>query len=96
MKKVEKGKQPKKVKQDEIFPLERENYIILGIGLLVIVLGYIALSGGKVEGAMPLTIAPILLVLGYCVIIPLGILYRKKEKSHEQTGQKETQPQIHQ
>jgi uncharacterized membrane protein len=80
MAKVEKSKQLKKSKMDEIFPLERENYIILGIGLLVIILGYIALSGNTVEGFSQLTVAPILLVLGYCVIIPIGIMYRKKEK----------------
>ncbi len=80
MAKVEKSKQIKKSKMDEIFPLERENYIILGIGLLVIILGYIALSGNTVEGFSQLTVAPILLVLGYCVIIPIGIMYRKKEK----------------
>ena len=81
MAKVVKTKQHKKSKADESLPFERENYIILGIGLLVIVLGYVALSGNTVEGFSQLTLAPILLVLGYCVIIPVGILYRKKEKS---------------
>ncbi|MBI4547867.1 MAG: DUF3098 domain-containing protein [Ignavibacteriae bacterium] len=80
MAKVVKGKQFRKGKQDDILPFERENYIIMGIGLLVIILGYIALSGNQVEGFLPLTVAPILLVLGYCVIIPIGIMYRKKEK----------------
>lgn len=80
MAKIEKSKLSKKMKHDEILPLERENYIILGIGLLVIILGYIALSGNQVEGFSQLTLAPILLVLGYCVIIPVGIMYRKKEK----------------
>ncbi len=32
---------------------------------------------GSVEGFLPLVLAPILLVAGYCVIIPLGIMYRK-------------------
>jgi hypothetical protein len=50
----------------------------------MIVAGYIALSGDKVEGFLPLTLAPILLVLGYCVAIPLGIMYRKKSASSEQ------------
>ncbi|MGA2622723.1 MAG: hypothetical protein ABSF91_02635 [Bacteroidota bacterium] len=80
MKKVEKAKQGKKGKLDSIFPLERENFIIIGVGLLVIVLGYIALSENKVEGFMPLVVAPLLLVLGYCVIVPIGIMYRKKDK----------------
>ena len=80
MAKIEKSKQIKKTKQDIIFPLERENFIILGIGLLVIVFGYVALAGNNVEGFSQLTLAPILLVLGYCVIIPIGIMYKKKEK----------------
>jgi len=81
MAKIEKTKQTKKGKQEEIFPFERENFIIMGIGLLLIVIGYIALSGNTVEGFSQLTLAPILLVLGYCVVIPVGILYRKKIKT---------------
>ncbi|MDI6767483.1 MAG: DUF3098 domain-containing protein [Bacteroidota bacterium] len=81
MAKVDKTKYMKKAKQDAIFPFERENYIILGIGLIVIVLGYIALAGNTVEGFSQLTVAPVLLVLGYCVIIPFGIMYRKKVKA---------------
>ena len=80
MAKIIKGKQARKGSQDSIFPLERENYLIIGVGLLVIIVGYIALSGNQVEGFLPLTLAPILLVLGYCVIIPVGIMYRKREK----------------
>jgi hypothetical protein len=76
-----KGKLVKKNKHDVIFPLEKKNFIILGVGLLVIILGYVALSGNRVEGFLPLTLAPILLILGYCVIIPIGILYRKKEET---------------
>ncbi|HYQ87903.1 MAG TPA: DUF3098 domain-containing protein [Bacteroidota bacterium] len=80
MAKFEKGKQSKKGRVDDTFPLERENFIILGVGVLCIVLGYIALSGNTVEGFRQLTLAPILLLLGYCVIIPIGIMYRKKSK----------------
>ena len=81
MAKIEKSKAIKKGKIDIVFPLEKENYIILGIGLIVIILGYIALSGNKVEGFSQLTMAPLLLVLGYCVLIPFGIMYRRKEKT---------------
>jgi drug/metabolite transporter (DMT)-like permease len=83
MAKVIKGKQVKRGKIDDIFPLERINYYIIGVGLIIIVLGYIALSGDQVEGFMPLYVAPILLVLGYCVVIPIGIMYRKREKKEE-------------
>jgi len=83
MAKIEKLKQAKKTKKDDVFPFERENYIILLAGLVVIILGYLALSEKTVEGFLPLTVAPILLVIGYCVIIPVGIMYRKKSPKNE-------------
>ncbi len=61
-------------------PFTKRNYQILGLGLLIIVLGYIALSQQPWNGTMPLVVAPILLVLGYCVVIPFGILYRQKSE----------------
>ncbi|HTY35670.1 MAG TPA: hypothetical protein VMH23_01085 [Bacteroidota bacterium] len=61
-------------------PFTKRNYQILGLGLLIIVLGYVALSQSPWDGTMPLVVAPILLVLGYCVVIPVGILYRQKEE----------------
>lgn len=80
MAKIERVRGARKTKKEEVFPFGRENYLILLAGVVVIALGYLALSGDTVEGFMPLTVAPILLVLGYCVIIPVGIMYRKKEK----------------
>jgi len=80
MAKIVKSRQSKKSSREDVFPLHRENFIIIGIGLLVIVIGYVALSGNQVDGFSQLTVAPILLVLGYCVIIPVGIMYRKKER----------------
>jgi hypothetical protein len=58
-------------------PLVRENFLIIAAGIGVILIGYLAMMEGSVEGFLPTVVAPILLVLGYCVIIPLGILYRK-------------------
>ena len=49
-------------------PFTRKNYIIFGLAAVVIVVGYIALSNGSI------TLAPILLLLGYLVLIPWGIL----------------------
>ena len=62
----------------EGLPFSKTNYRILGSALLSIVLGYIALAQPPWDGPMPFVVAPILLVLGYCVLIPLGILYHKK------------------
>jgi hypothetical protein len=68
-------------------PFSKKNYQILGIGLLTIILGYVALSQQPWDGTMPLVVAPILLVLGYCVIIPYGILYRAKKETPNAVGE---------
>jgi hypothetical protein len=65
-------------KEKSILPFTSKNYILFAIGLLVIVLGYITLGYGSI------TLAPILLVLGYCVIIPIAIIISGgKEKTPE-------------
>ena len=74
-------------------PFTKRNYQILGFGLLVIVLGYVALGQSPWDGTMPLVVAPILLVLGYCVIIPLGILYREKSATQPVSTAPTDQPQ---
>ena len=45
-----------------------KNLALLGAGLAAIVLGYVLLGGANN------TVAPLLLVLGYAVLIPLGII----------------------
>jgi len=69
-------KSAKPRKQEFTFPLGRENFIIIGIGILTLVIGYILMAENSVDGFLPTVVAPILLVLGYCVIIPYGILKR--------------------
>jgi hypothetical protein len=80
--------------QAAALPFTKRNYQILGIGLLFIVLGYIALSQQPWDGTMPLVVAPILLVLGYCVIIPLGILYREKAPKQPPEATTPTEPHV--
>lgn len=74
---VRKRQGRKKIVHEEHLPLKRENFLVIGAGLLVIAAGYAAMLEGSVEGFLPLVVAPILLVLGYCVIIPIGIFVRK-------------------
>ena len=54
-------------------PFTLINYILFAVGLLDIVLGWFLLRGGRI------TIAPIMLILGYCVIIPMAIILRRKQ-----------------
>jgi len=48
-------------------PLERRNLLILGAAVATIGAGYALLQGGSPS------LAAVLLVLGYCVLFPLGI-----------------------
>ena len=86
MARIEKRIETKQKAFIEALPFNKSNYQILGGGLLCIVLGYIALAQEPWNGTMPLVVAPILLVLGYCVLIPIGILFRRRT-STEGTAQ---------
>ena len=88
---VRKKEQRRKSFHHDPLPLSRENYYILGAGIVVIVAGYLAMLEGSVEGFLPLVLSPLLLVAGYCILIPLGIMYRKSEKK-EQAVETPVQP----
>ncbi len=45
-----------------------KNLALLAAGMVAIILGYVLLSGGDIVAA------PLLLVLGYAVLIPLGLI----------------------
>jgi len=80
---VRKKEQKRKSFHHDPLPLARENYYILCAGIVVIIAGYLAMLEGSVEGFLPLVLSPLLLVSGYCVLIPLGIMYRKSEKKDQ-------------
>ncbi|HEX2450202.1 MAG TPA: hypothetical protein VHJ69_03640 [Gemmatimonadales bacterium] len=48
-------------------PLERRNLVILGAAVVTIAAGYALLQAGSSS------LAAVLLVLGYCVLFPVGI-----------------------
>jgi hypothetical protein len=87
---VKRGDSRKRAVKDDKLPLGKENFMIIGLGLVVILVGYLALANGPIEGFLPLVLAPVMLVLGYCVIIPLGILFKKSYIKKDNSGQ--TQP----
>jgi len=66
-------------KKEFSFPLEKENFMIIGLGIVLLIIGYVLMAQNSVDGFMPTVVAPLLLVAGYCVVIPYGIM--KKPKS---------------
>lgn len=68
----------KKGKKDEHLHLSLNtmNYSIIGVGIVLIIIGYFIMASDRtVDGFMATVLSPILLVIGYCVIIPIGVLY---------------------
>ena len=47
----------------------------------MIILGYLVMAMGETESYQSVKLAPFILVLGYCVLIPLAILIKPKTKS---------------
>ncbi len=62
----------------ERWTFTKKNYLVFGIGLLMIITGYVVMATGKVNSVQALTIAPILLFLGYVIVIPAALIYRDK------------------
>jgi hypothetical protein len=62
----------------ETWSFSNVNYLLFGLGLTLIILGYIVMGNGEVNSFQSLTIAPIMLFLGYIVFIPASLIYRDK------------------
>jgi len=69
-----------KFKKEHVLPYTRANYFLFAAAMVVIVLGYVTLTQPPWNNFWSLTVAPILLVLGYCVLIPVALLYQKRKK----------------
>lgn len=76
------------------FPLQKENLYIIGAGIIVIIIGYLlmatgisdepALPEGKWNNPLAIIVAPFLLIIGYCIIIPFGIMKKFNKDDQEQ------------
>ena len=80
-----KKKTKEKIRQKTSIPFGRENYVFFLIGLLIIIIGYVFMAQGPADSFWSLTLAPILLVISYCIIIPISIIYKKKSTQKENT-----------
>jgi Flp pilus assembly protein TadB len=83
------AKQAKKQKPSRAeieWPFGPRNYIIFGVALVIIIIGYILLAQGSI------TAAPLLLVIGYCVVIPVAILTRDPSRKQRTEPPPEAPP----
>ena len=59
------------------WPFNKYNYILFGVGLFIILLGYLLMGTGEVDSFQSVRLSPFLLIIGYLIIIPLSIFYKK-------------------
>ena len=62
---------------------DKKNIILIGIGVLLLVIGFLCLATGPADNPVSITVAPLILVFAYLVVIPLGILFGSKKKNKE-------------
>lgn len=60
-------------------PFKKINYMLFGIGLLSIILGYLIIWNNAVDSSLSTKVGPMILFIGYCVIIPTAIIYKPKK-----------------
>ncbi len=68
-KKAAGGKKSKEVSRDTL-AFSAKNYWVFGAAFASIIVGYVMLTKGSI------TLAPILLVAGYCVLMPIGFFVK--------------------
>lgn len=61
-------------KNNDRLQLGPVNFIILGVAAVLLILGYVIMSANEI------VISPLILILAYVVLIPLGLLYKSKPK----------------
>ena len=67
-------------------PWTQRQYILIGSGIAVIVIGFLLLAtgiGDSWDNPLAVSVAPVVLVIGYCVVIPIAILFGDKTKDSE-------------
>ncbi len=58
----------------------RTNYIFFILGILMIIIGYVIMALGETYSFQSLSLAPVILTIGYLVLIPSALLFRDKDK----------------
>ena len=74
------GKVQKKNNQDsQYWNFNIGNYVLFSIGILVIICGYVIMANSETNSFQSTKLAPIILLIGYIVIIPCAILCKFKK-----------------
>ncbi len=64
-------------------PLNKSNFIIFGIGIIVLLVGFYIMTIPPWDSDFALVISPLILLIGYFIIFPLGILKNYKNQKDQ-------------
>ena len=56
---------------------EKWNYVFFIAGIISVILGYIVMATGETYSFQSLSLAPTLLFVGYIILIPVALIYKK-------------------
>ncbi|MFA6618670.1 MAG: hypothetical protein WCT23_06355 [Candidatus Neomarinimicrobiota bacterium] len=62
----------------ESLGLTKTNLYIFLAAIAVLIIGYIVMAIGDTYDALSLYVSPIILTIGYVVVLPMSILYKSK------------------
>lgn len=60
------------------------NFVLLGVSLLGLIIGYFLMTRGPWDSFLSLTVSPIVLTIVYLIVIPITILYTKSKNKTKQ------------
>ena len=58
-----------------------KNYYLFISGIIFIIIGYLIMALGETYSFQSLTLAPVILTIGYLVLIPSALIYKDKSKN---------------
>lgn len=84
------GKQIKDKKQAHVSPFNefwtKRNYILLFSGIGILLLGYYLMAQSPWDNFLSLAVSPVVLLVGYLIIIPIAILYKSPSSKRNKDG----------
>ena len=70
-----------KSKNQEMNFISKRNILLFILGLVTIAIAFILMAQPPVDGFLSRTLAPIILIVAYLIIIPAAILVRDKKET---------------
>jgi hypothetical protein len=67
----------------------KKNFHLLGLCVVLLTVGYILLGQGPVDNHLSRSVAPLVLVVAYCVLVPYAILAKPKQGNRDHTGKEQ-------